>query len=65
MSTNHISRKLEDEYMSNYFNPVLACLLTLTGGLAPAVKFAAMKSQEVQTVHGEMSTKPENEWQEG
>lgn len=51
--------------MSNYFNPVLACGVTLTGGLPPAVKFAAMKSLEVQTVHGEMSKKPETDWQEG
>lgn len=65
MSTSHISRKLEDEYMSNYFNPALACGVTLTGGLPHAVKFAAKKSLEVQTVHGEMSKKPETDWQEG
>lgn len=54
-----ISRKLEKEYMSNYFNPALAYMATPRGDSVQVGMFATMKLLEVQTVHCEMSMKSE------
>lgn len=43
MSTKLISRKLEKEYMSNHFNPVLACVVTFRGDLVQDGIFATME----------------------